>query len=80
MVCALDDSPIHAVEMEDRRQSIRLLRCEVTLRLEGQELPRFFCQIIRGYFVDGKKRSDCGLPKCKRTQDPDFVIDMSKYV
>jgi hypothetical protein len=31
-------------------------------------------------WTDGKKRSDRGLPKCKRTQDPDFVVDMSKYL
>jgi hypothetical protein len=29
---------------------------------------------------EDRKRSDRGLPKCKRTQDPDFVVDMSKYV
>jgi hypothetical protein len=29
---------------------------------------------------DKHKRSDRGLPKCKRTQEPDFKVDMSKYL
>ena len=29
---------------------------------------------------ENRKKSDRGLPKCKHTQDPDFVVDMSKYV
>src|SRR5262245_33779262 len=51
--------------MEDRRQSTGLLRREATARPEGQEVPRFDCQIIRAYFADGNKQLDS------------FIVDIS---